>query len=84
MKTIIETTTNLSKYLVADDVEIAVSADIITVGNPAEFIIADLNSSNSVVYEGVTAPTDWVGNKYMFDGTNWTLDPNWVDPALEQ
>lgn len=84
MKTIIETTTNLSKYLVADDVEIAVSADIITVGNPAEFIIADLNSSNSVVYEGVTAPTDWVGNKYMFDGTNWTLDPNWVDPVLEQ
>ena len=81
MKTVIETATNLSK---ADDEEIAVGADIITVGNPAEFIVADLNSSNSVVYKDVTAPTDWIGDKYMFDGTNWTLNPDWVDPTLEQ
>ena len=37
-------------------------------------IIADLNASTATVYEGVTAPADWIGNKYTFDGTDWTFD----------
>jgi len=82
MKTIAETSTKLSKYLLADDVTITSTSDNITVGDPAQFIISDLNSSNATITENVTnAPSDWVGNKYKLDGTTWTANPDWVDPA---
>jgi len=82
MKTIVETSTKLSKYLLADDVTITSTSDNITVGDPAQFIIADLNSSNATITENVTnAPEDWVGNKYKLDGTTWSANPDWVDPS---
>ena len=82
MKTIVETSTKLSKYLLADDVTITATADSITVGDPAQFIIADLNSSNATITENVTnAPEDWMGNKYKLDGTTWSANPDWVDPS---
>ena len=83
MKTIVENATNLSKYLFADDKPVDMQAGQINVGDPAnlDFIIGDLNSGNSTLHENVTdAPADWVGNKYTYDGTTWTQDPNWVDP----
>jgi hypothetical protein len=81
MKTIVETSTKLCKYLLADDVTITATSDNITVGDPAQFIIADLNSSNATITENVTnAPSDWVGNKYKLDGTTWSANSDWVDP----
>jgi len=81
MKTIVETATGLSKYLFDDDVSVAVHSDHIVVGDPAEFIIGDLNSGNTTMTEGVTnAPVDWTGNKYTFDGTTWAQNPDWVEP----
>jgi hypothetical protein len=83
MKTIVETSSGLSKYLLADDVTIIATAQDITVGDPAQFIIGDLNSTTVTVTDNVTnAPEDWTGNKYFFDGTTWTLNPSWVDPTL--
>ncbi len=85
MKTIVETSTKLSKYLLADDVVITATADDITVGDPAQFIIADLNSGNATIVENVTnAPEDWMGNKYKLDGTTWSANPDWVDPTEEE
>lgn len=85
MKTIVETSTGLSKYLLADDVTITATADDITVGDPAQFIIADLNSTTVTVTDNVTnAPEDWSGNKYTFDGTTWAANPDWVDPDAEE
>lgn len=82
MKTIVETSTGLSKYLLADDVTIVSNADHIVVGDPAQFIIGDLNAGTVTITDNVTnAPEDWSGNKYMFDGTTWTLNPDWIDPA---
>jgi hypothetical protein len=84
MKTIVETSSGLSKYLLADNVAITATADNITVGDPAQFIIGDLNSTTVTVTDNVTnAPDDWSGNKYTFDGTTWTLNPDWVDPTLD-
>ena len=84
MKTIVETSSGLSKYLLADDVTITATAENIVVGDPAQFIIGDLNSTTVTVTDNVTnAPDDWSGNKYFFDGTTWTLNPDWVDPTLD-
>ena len=84
MKTIVETSSGLSKYLLADDVTITATAENITVGDPAQFIIGDLNSTTETLTDNVTnAPADWTGNKYFFDGTTWTLNPDWVDPTLD-
>ena len=81
MKTIVENQTNISKYLLEDTVSVSMASDSITVGNPAQFIIGDMGSNNSTMHADVTnVPDDWVGNKYTFDGTTWSANPNWVDP----
>ena len=81
MKTIVETATGLSKYLMDDAEIVALNEDEIVVGNPVTLIIADLNADTSILYAGVTPPEDWTGDKYTFDGTNWTLNPDWVEPT---
>ena len=77
MKTIIENTTNLSKYMFEDAAVISVEAGSITT---PDFIVGDLNSGNCTLVEGVTAPADWVGNKYTFDGTTWAVNADYVEP----
>lgn len=82
MKTIVESTNNISKYLLEDDTAISSTAENITVGDPVEFIIADMNDSNSAVHESVaTPPEDWVGNKYKYSGTKWTANADYVEPT---
>jgi hypothetical protein len=84
MKTIVETSSGLSKYLLADDVTIISNSDMIHVGDPVEFSIGDLNSTTVTITDNVTnAPADWTGNKYFFDGTTWSLNPDWTDPTLD-
>lgn len=81
MKTIIDNETRTSKYLVADDYVINATETQTSMGNPVDFIIGDLNSTNSTIIEGVTEPDDWFGCKYTCaeDGT-FALVDSWVDP----
>ena len=81
MKTIVDNATNTSRYLFADDKSVKMESERITVGDPAEFIIGDLNSGNATLIEGVTEPEDWFGCKYTCasDGT-FTAVEGWVDP----
>ena len=81
MKTIVENSTNLSKYIFADDASITISSDNIITPN---FIIADLNSGNSSMIENVTPPENWSGNRYTFDGTSWSANSDWVDPTIKE
>ena len=84
-KTIVENSTNISKYLFADDKPVIMGSDKLTVGSdPVDFYVADLNSSNSTMNENVTAPEGWSGCKFLFDGTDWTDNPDWVDPEDEE
>jgi hypothetical protein len=83
VKTITENGTNLSKYLFADDKPVELQSGQINVGDSdaLDFIIGDLNAGNATLHENVTdAPADWYGNKYTYDGTTWTQNPNWVEP----
>ena len=80
MKTIVQNTTNLSKYVFEDAAVVTLEAGQIVT---PDFIIGDLNQDNATMFTGVTPPTDWAGNKYFFDGTSWTVNPDWVDPTAE-
>ena len=74
MKTIVETSTQLSKYLVSDTSVITPSSENIHIDQDGSvFFICDLNSTNTTVYENITnSPEDWEGNKFTFDGSTWT------------
>ena len=84
-KTIVENSTKVSKYLFADDKEVSMASDKITVGSdPVDFHIGDLNSSNATLHSDVSnAPSDWYGNKYKFDGSSWSANSAFVDPRDE-
>jgi hypothetical protein len=83
MKTIIRNETNVSLYIFVDDV-VDIAADKTTVGNPVIEYILDCNTSNATVYENVTPPEDWKSWKYLFDGTTWTLNPDYNPPIPPQ
>ena len=84
-KTITRKSDNVSVYILHDDatVDLAATPNATVRGNTgaSDFDIGDLNSSNATVHEGVTAPADWQGNRYTFDGSSWTEVDGWVDPA---
>ena len=82
MKTI--TKNNVSLYLFEDSVAITITEENITVGEPVQFIIDDCTSSNVVLHEGVSTPDDFMGHKYFYDGTAWSLNSDWIDPRIEE
>jgi hypothetical protein len=86
MKTIIQNSTNCSKYLFADDKQVVIKDTHIEIGDPAnlDVIIADMNSSNATLIEGVTEPEDWFGCKYNYVNDAWELCEGWVDPRLKE
>ena len=78
MKTLVKD--GKSIYIFEDSCVVDITASNIQVGEPLQFIIGDCTSSDTTLYTDVTPPNGWVGHKYLFDGTSWTLNPNWVDP----
>lgn len=80
MKTL--TKNNISLYLFDDSKSLSITTNNIIVGDPAEFIIADCNISNTFLHENVEAPADWKGHKYLYDG-EWSSNPAWVEPEID-
>jgi len=68
--------TNKSAYIFEDDDILTSHVDRIVC---PELIIGDMNSSNSTIHIGVTPPEDWNWGNYLFDGTTWTPNPDWVE-----
>ena len=85
-KAIVFNSDNRCPYVLDDSVIITSAADGIQVRNNGnhDFDISDMNSSNATVHEGATAPADWKGNRYNFDGTTWTEVTGWVDPKVAE
>lgn len=77
MKTVTLKADNRSILLVEDSVDVTVNADHVAKGEERIYGIFD---SNVDLHEGVTAPEDWAASKYFFDGSDWTANPDWVDP----
>lgn len=64
MKTLIDTTTKESKYIWPDNVIVTVTSNNVITN---DFIISDMNSSNSKLIENITVPSDWVVGKYVYN-----------------
>jgi len=75
---------NVSYYLFENNKSVVFSDVNIAIGDPLEYYVGDCNNSNSVLHQGVTAPSDWTVGKYMFDGTTWSANPKWVEPPAEE
>lgn len=80
MKTLV--TDGVSTYIFEDEELVDVLPDGVNAGSPVHLHIADCNSLNSVLYEGVSPPEDWFGRKYLFDGISWSLNPDWTEPEV--
>ena len=80
MKTLCKNLSNISLYSFDDSTIINQTIENTFIGEPIEWIIADCNSDNSVVYNDATLPTDWKPQKYIFDGATWSLNPDYVEP----
>mgnify|MGYP003625305459 FL=1 len=85
-KTLTFNDTGRSPYLFDDAKNVTMGADKITVGDDAnpDFYIGDMNSGNATLHESVTGPADWQGNRYTFDGSDWTEVDGWVDPKVAE
>ena len=83
MKTLVDINTYISLYLFDDSETILLLEDRVIVGNPVQFVIADLKSSNTFVFENVTPPQDWCGRKYAYDGNAWTLNSDFIDSQID-
>ena len=65
MKSIIENSTKISKFLFEDSVPVLFGVNKIVVYDSKD-------SSNSTLVENITnSPEDWEGDKYTFDGKDW-------------
>lgn len=72
-KIILKNTNNEVMYVFDDFKSVTVSLDKITVGNPVEFFIGDLNSSNSSLIENVTLPEDYEQKKHRYNDGTWVI-----------
>ena len=79
MQTIVRQGSNVSLYLFSDSESVSIQTDKLEVGDPVRFIVADCDSSNVTLHQGVTEPADWCGNKYVYttdDG--WQSNPDFI------
>tara|TARA_B100001939_G_scaffold339622_1_gene346660 strand:- start:356 stop:613 length:258 start_codon:yes stop_codon:yes gene_type:complete len=83
MKTLTRTGSNISLYIFEDNKYLDINEDTIVVGDPADFIIADCNSGNTLLHQNVTPPSDWTGNKYTYVDGVWANNPSYVDLSQE-
>jgi hypothetical protein len=83
VKTLCNDQTTVSLYSF-DDSEIVIQGDErTTVGDPVQWAIGDCNISNSTLYVYVTLPDNWKPSKYLFDGSNWALNPDYIEPPAD-
>ena len=93
MKTIVRKSDNTSAYLIPDDAVVDLSGIRLAVSGASSFTVMDLPPDSVNVHENVTAGdvlvgtstniTEWIGNKFTFNGTAWGSNSAWVDFHIE-
>ncbi len=84
MKTLVNTSTKISKYLMEDSVPVHIGSNYTSIKNSGTNHIWDLKSDNTILYQNITdAPSDWANGKYKYDGETWTKNPDYVEPKSD-
>jgi len=79
MKTVTLKQDNRSIILEEDSVTVTVKSDHVARGDER---IYGIHSGNVKLHSKVkNVPNDWAPSKYFYDGSNWTQNPDWVDPS---
>ena len=87
MKIIVENETKLVKFLLEDVVEIHPTPDHIMLNRDGKDIlkIACHNEDDCTVFRNIeNAPEDYMGNKYTYENSEFTLVDGWTDPLNEE
>lgn len=88
MKVLVRNEDNISIYLINDSATVSFTTDQIHIIGDAEMgdvVVGDRSSDDTTLYENVTnAPDDWFGWKYIYDGSEWTLNPDFVEEVLPE
>jgi hypothetical protein len=79
MKTVIRNSDSASIYLFDNDEVLGLNSENMIVGYPEKFIVSDCNQATVAVYSNVDAPLDWRGEKYLFQGGEWTPNPAYTN-----
>lgn len=86
MKVLVRNEDNISIYLIDDGATVDFVDDQIHITGDAEMgdvVVGDRSSNDTTLYENVTdAPSDWFGWKYFFNGSTWSLNPDYVEDVL--
>lgn len=80
-KTITSNETGASIYLFSNSESVTIDDAGIAIGSPVTEVVSDLNATNATMHLNVTAPTDWEPHKYLFDGADWSLNPDFEPPV---
>lgn len=81
MKTVVRNNSNVSLYLLPDDMEVVIGIENMTLGNPPQYLVLDCNTSNCTLVENVTNPGDWKGGNYLYVNGTWAANPAWIEPV---
>ena len=84
MKIIVRNIDNAAIYCLADDEIVSLNKEQMIIGNPPKFLVNDCNNENVTIYDGITAPDDWRGEKYLYVDGEWLLNPDYIEPVIEQ
>lgn len=79
MKTVIRNSDSASIYLFDNNEVLGLNSENMIVGYPEKFIVSDCNQATVTVYSNIDAPLDWKGEKYLFQGGEWTLNPAYTN-----
>jgi hypothetical protein len=79
MKTLVKN--NVSFMLIEDDEIVVVGEKHVEIGFPVRITI-DNSEGLIKLYKNVTPPDNYVGKRFCFDGSEWTINYDWRNPNL--
>jgi hypothetical protein len=88
MKVLVRNEDNISIYLINDAATVDFVNNQIHITGDAvmgDVVVGDRSSDDTTLYEDVTdAPDDWFGWKYIYENSQWTLNPDFVEDVVPE
>ena len=79
---IIITRDKIVVYVLEDSEYVEITDDLTIIGNPVKIYVSDCKSNNAEVFQNVDAPSDWFGGRYIYENSEFKLNPNFIEEIL--